>query len=219
MLGELTPSKVNPSSSLLSICLDHVARLANQLPVSCTRDLTFDAVRIGKIHTPVFASGREAGGFESGDRIGWIVIRDAVAVVIQAGLLALKERQPAFAGSKKAFSFRRFQAKVFLVPFLRTLHIGNVQRDVIEIGGIKGGRRLPRIRCGASLLLIGERDGRAQARGKHAGQIRDQLPPAQPAVLEVLDHFDNLSLHGGSFTNFEILSRLRSKRVRRADLV
>jgi hypothetical protein len=49
-------------------------------------------------------------------------------------------------------------------------------------------------------LLIGERDGRAQARGKHAGQIRDQLPPAQPAVLEVVDHFDNLSLHGGSFT-------------------
>ena len=49
---------------------------------SRTRDLTFDAVRIGKIHTPVFASGREAGGFESRHRIGWIVIRDAVAVVI-----------------------------------------------------------------------------------------------------------------------------------------
>src|SRR6266540_2929445 len=101
------PSRVNSGSSLLSICLDHVARLANQLlftQVSRTPDLTFDAGRIGKIHTPVFKSGREAGGFESRDRIGWIVIRDAVAVVIQAGLLVLKERQPAFAGGKEAFS-------------------------------------------------------------------------------------------------------------------
>jgi hypothetical protein len=68
-------------------------------------------------------------------------------------------------------------------------------------------------------LLIGERDGPAQARGKHAGQIRDQLPPAQPAVLEVIDHFDNLSLHGGSFTNLEILSRLACNCVSQADLV
>jgi hypothetical protein len=30
------------------------------------------------------------------------------------------------------------------------------------------------------------------------------LPPAQPAVLEIIDHFDNLSFHGGSFTNFKI---------------
>jgi hypothetical protein len=37
--------------------------------------------------------------------------------------------------------------------------------------------------------------------------MRDQLPPAQPAVLEVVDHFDDLGLHGRSFTNFEILSR------------
>jgi len=65
---------------------------------SRTRDLTFDAVRIVEIHTPAFASGHEAGGSESRDRIGWIVIRDAVAVVMQAGFLALKERQPAFAG-------------------------------------------------------------------------------------------------------------------------
>src|SRR5205809_8057954 len=91
--------------------------------LSRTRDLTFDAVRIGKIHAPVFASRREAGGFESRDRIGWIVIRDAVAVVIQARLLALEECQPAFAGSKEAFLSLRFQAKVFLVPFLRTLYI------------------------------------------------------------------------------------------------
>jgi hypothetical protein len=68
-------------------------------------------------------------------------------------------------------------------------------------------------------LLIGERDGRAQTRGKYAGQMRDQLPPAQPAVLEVVDHFDDLSLHGGSFTNFEILSRLGSTCVSQADLV
>src|SRR6266516_135404 len=81
--------------------------------LSRIRDLTFDAVRIGKIHTPVFASGREAGGFESRDRIGWIVIRDAVAVVIQAGLFAMEERQPAFAGGKEASSSRRFQAKMF----------------------------------------------------------------------------------------------------------
>ena len=98
---------------------------AMRVPVSRTRDLTFNAVWIGKIHTPVFASGREAGGFESRDRIGWIVIRDAVAVVIQAGLLALKERQPAFAGGKEAFLSRRFQAKVFLIPFLRTLHVAH----------------------------------------------------------------------------------------------
>jgi hypothetical protein len=38
-------------------------------------------------------------------------------------------------------------------------------------------------------------------------------------VLEVVDHFDNLSLHGGSFTNFEILSRLGSNGVSLADLV
>ena len=56
-------------------------------------------------------------------------------------------------------------------------------------------------------------------RGKHAGQMPDQLPPAQPAVLEVVDHFDNLSLHGGSFTKFEILSRLGSNCVSQADLV
>src|SRR6266496_2978504 len=172
--------------------------------LSRIRDLTFDAVRIGKIYTPVFAPGREAGGFESRDRIGGFVIRDAVAVVIQAGLLAMEERQPAFAGGKEAFLPSRFQAKVFFIPFLRTLHIGHAQRDVIEIGGIKGGGRVRRIRCGASRLLIGERDGRAQARGKHTGQIRDQLPPAQPAVLEVVDHFDNLSLHDGSFTNLEL---------------
>src|SRR5215211_890001 len=104
--------------------------------LSRIRDLTFDAVRIGKIHTPVFASGRETGGFESRDRIGWIIIRDAVAVVIQTGLLALEERQPAFAGGKETYLSRRFQAKVFLIPFLRTLHIGHAQRDVIEINGI-----------------------------------------------------------------------------------
>ena len=100
--------------------------IAGSLTASRIRELTFDAVRIGKIHASVFASGREAGGFESRDRVGWIVIRDAVAVVIQAGLLALEERQPAFAGGKEAFSSRRFQAKMFLIPFLRTLHIGHV---------------------------------------------------------------------------------------------
>ena len=63
----------------------------NQLLVSRTRDLTFDAVRIGKIHTPVFESGREAGGFESRDRIGWIVIRDAVAIV-KIGRASCRER-------------------------------------------------------------------------------------------------------------------------------
>jgi hypothetical protein len=52
-------------------------------------------------------------------------------------------------------------------------------------------------------LLICEGDGRAQARGKHAGQMRDQLPPAQPAALEVVDHFDDLSLHSRSFTNLK----------------
>jgi hypothetical protein len=193
--------------------------------VSRTRDLTFNAVRIGKIHTPAFASGREAGGFESRDRIGWIVIRDAVAVVIQAGFLALEKRKPALAGGEEAFSSSRFQAKMLLVPFLRTLHIGHVQRDVIEIGGIKGGGRVRRIRCGASGFLIGEREGRAQARGKHAGQIRDQLPPAQPAVLEVVDHSDNLSLHGGSFsfsllnlyTCFESFTLNKGDRVRKID--
>jgi hypothetical protein len=51
---------------------------------------------------------------------------------------------------------------------LRTLHIGHVQRDVIEIGGIKRGGRVRRLRCGASELLIGEHNGRAQARRKHA---------------------------------------------------
>jgi hypothetical protein len=33
--------------------------------------------------------------------------------------------------------------------------------------------------------------------------MRDQLPPAQPAVLEVVDHFDDLSLHSRSFTNLK----------------
>jgi len=59
----------------------------------------------------------------------------------------------------------------------------------------------------------------AQARGKHAGQMPDQLPPAPPAVLEVVDHFDNLSLHGDCFTNFEILSRLELNCVSHADLI
>src|SRR5262245_48697224 len=125
------------------------------LRISRTRDLTFDAVRIGKIDTVAFASGREAGGFESRDRIGWIVIRDAVAVVVQAGLLALEERQPAFAGGKEAVFSSWFQTKMFLIPFLRTLHISHAQCDVIEIGGIKGGGRVRRIRCSASGLLIG----------------------------------------------------------------
>jgi len=127
---------------------------------SRTRDLTFNAIRILEIHTPAFASGREAGGFESRDRIGWIIIRDAVAVVMQAGFLALKERQPASAGGKEAFLSPRFQAKMFLIPFLRTLHIGHAQRDVVEIGGIKRGGRVRRIRCGTSGLLICEPDAR-----------------------------------------------------------
>jgi hypothetical protein len=66
-----------------------------------------------------------AGGFESRDRIGGIVIRDAVAVVMQARLLALEERQPAFTGREEAFLPRRSQAKVFLIPFLRAPHIGH----------------------------------------------------------------------------------------------
>src|ERR1044071_5065948 len=45
-----------------------------------------------------------------------------------------------------------------------------------------------------------------------------RLPPAQPAVLEVVDHFDNLSLHGGSFADFEILSRSGSICLSQADL-
>jgi hypothetical protein len=45
------------------------------------------------------------------------------------------------------------------------------------------------------------------------------LPPAQPAVLEVVDHFEDLSLHGRSFTNFEILSRSGSNCLIQADLV
>ena len=117
---------VNALNSGLALDETGAKSISGSLRVSRTRDLTFDAVRIGKIHTPVFASGREAGGFESRDRIGWIVIRDAVAIVIQAGLFALKERQPAFAGGKEAFLSLRFQAKVFLVPFLRTLHISHV---------------------------------------------------------------------------------------------
>ena len=171
LLGLTFRFQLSSGKTILSAAFRVKLESAMRVPVSRTRDLTFDAVRIGKIHTPAFAFGREAGGFESRDRIGWIVIRDAVAIVIQAGLLALEERQPAFAGGKEAFLSRRFQAKVFLIPFLRTLHIGHVQRHVIEIGGIKGGGRVRRIRCGASGLLIGERDGRAQARGKHAGQI------------------------------------------------
>src|SRR6266480_7923672 len=64
------------------------------LRVSRTRDLTFDAVRIVEIYTPAFASGREAGSFESRDRISGIVIGDAVAVMIQPRLLALEQCQP-----------------------------------------------------------------------------------------------------------------------------
>src|SRR5437764_5698018 len=125
---------------------------ANQFvhSVSRTRDLTFDAVRIVEIYTPAFASGREAGSFESRDRISGIVISDAVAVMIQPRLLALEECQPAFAGRKEPFSSRRFQPKMFLIPSLRTLHVGHRQRDVIKIGGIKGGARLRRIRCARS---------------------------------------------------------------------
>jgi hypothetical protein len=44
------------------------------------------------------------------------------------------------------------------------------------------------------------------------------LPPAQPAVLEVVDHFDDLSLHSDSFTHFEIY-RLGPNCVSQADLV
>jgi hypothetical protein len=44
------------------------------------------------------------------------------------------------------------------------------------------------------------------------------LPPAQPAVLEVVDHFDDLSLHSHSFTNFEILSRSPSNCATQANL-
>ena len=133
----------NTAENPAQVPTDHLPTVGQinccSLRVSRTRYLTFNAVRIGKIHAPVFASGSKTGGFESRDRIGWIVIRDAVTVVIQARLLALEERQPAFARGKEAFSSRRFQAKVFLVPFLRTLHICHAQRDVIKIGGIKVG--------------------------------------------------------------------------------
>jgi hypothetical protein len=46
----------------------------------------------------------------------------------------------------------------------------------------------------------------------------DQLPPAQSAVLEVVNHFDNLSLHGHSLINFEILSRSGSHRESQTNL-
>jgi hypothetical protein len=39
----------------------------------------------------------------------------------------------------------------------------------------------------------------------------DQLPPAQVAVLEVVDHFDDLGLHSRSFTNFEIIQRTKTQ--------
>ena len=92
---------------------DGVSTRNTVLRVSRTRDLTFDAVRIVEIHTPAFAPGCKAGGFESRDRIGGIVIRDAVAVMVQTGFLALEQREPAFAGGEEAFFSRRLQAKMF----------------------------------------------------------------------------------------------------------
>src|SRR4029450_8881793 len=87
---------------------------------------------------------------------------------------------------------------MFLIPFPRALNVAHAEGYVIEIGGIKGGGRVGRTRCSELGLLISEGDRRAQSRGKHAGQMRDQLPPAHPAVLEVVNQFDDLSLHGRS---------------------
>jgi hypothetical protein len=110
------------------------------------RDLAFDAVWIVEVDATAAALGRQTGGFESRDRIGGIVIRDAVAVMVQTGFLALEQRQPTFAGGEKAFSSRRLQAKMFLIPFLRALNVTHAEGDVIEIGGIKGGGRVRRTR-------------------------------------------------------------------------
>jgi hypothetical protein len=128
-----------------------------------------------EINTPAFAPGRESGGFESRDRIGWIVIRDAIAVVIQAGLRAVEERQPAFAGGEESFFSCRFQAKVFLIPFLRALHVGHSQRDVVEIAGIKGGGRLRRIGCGATRPRGGGRE--TPTRAKATAKIGERETP------------------------------------------
>ena len=107
--------------------------------------------------------------------------------MVQTGFLAFEQRQPAFAGGEEAFSSRRLQAKMFLIPFLRALNVAHAEGDVIEIDGVKGGGRVRRTRGGELGLLIGEGDGRAHSRGKDAGQMRDQLPPAHPAVLEVVN--------------------------------
>jgi hypothetical protein len=65
-----------------------------------------------KDERPMILLERQAGGFESRDRIGGIVIRDAVAVMVQTGFLALEQRQPTFAGGEEAFFSRRLQAVV-----------------------------------------------------------------------------------------------------------
>jgi hypothetical protein len=57
-------------------------------------------------------------------------------------------------------------------PFLRALNVAHAEGDVIEIGGVKGGGRVRRTRCGELGLLVGEGDSRAHSRGKSRRSYR-----------------------------------------------
>ncbi len=66
--------------------------------------LALDAVGIVEVHATAAALGQQADAPEALDRIVGIVLVDAVAVVVQAGLFALEQCQPAFAGMRKPSS-------------------------------------------------------------------------------------------------------------------
>ena len=80
---------------------------------------------------------------------------------------------------------------MFLIPFLRALDIGHAERDVVEVDGLKSRGCIGRLgRAGLA------QDGpRTRGQRDYPGQVRNQLSPAQPAVLEVQHHSGDLILH------------------------
>src|SRR5271165_1312931 len=161
-------------------------------PLSPSCDLDLDPVWVGEVHPVPLPSRLQPGGFQL--LLGLIssVATDGVAVMVQAGSLALEQRQEeVVAAAQEAVVLATIpddlQPQVLDVKVSGPGHATDIQGDVIQTRGLKG--------AAFALACLGHTGHHAQGRPE-SHQSGSKLAAGQQAPLEVLnERFGDVGLH------------------------
>src|SRR5271157_1382893 len=161
-------------------------------PLSPSCDLDLDPVWVGEVHPVPLPSGLQTGRFQFLFGPIGIVTLDGVAVVVEAGVVPLEQRQEeVVAAAQEAVVLASvpddLQTQVLDVEVSGPGHATDIQGDVIQTRGLEG--------AAFALACLGHTGHHAQGRPE-SHQSGSKLAAGQQLPLEVLNkRFGDVGLH------------------------